>query len=63
MRNQVGVILLCCGIGMLIALFGLLVQRFFGKEIMWAYYGAIVMIYCGAIIIGPEEDKEDNEEN
>jgi hypothetical protein len=63
MRKNVGVILLFCGIGMLIALFGLIAQRFFGEEIMWAYYGAIVMIYCGAIIIGPEEDKEDDEEN
>lgn len=55
--------MLFCGIGMLVALFGLIAQRFFGKEIMWAYYGAIVMIYCGAIIIGPEEDKKDNEDD
>lgn len=63
MRNQVGVILLFCGIGMLIALFGLIAQRFFGEEIMWAYYGGIVMIYCGAIIIGPEEEDEDDEDD
>lgn len=63
MRKNVGVILLCCGMGMLVALFGLLVQRYFGDGIVWAYYLSIIMIYCGAIIIGPEEDKEDDEEN
>lgn len=63
MRKNVGVILLCCGMGMLVALFGLLVQRYFGEGIVWAYYLSIMMIYCGAMMTEPEEEDEDDEDD
>lgn len=55
--------MLCFGMGMLVALFGLLVQRYFGDGIVWAYYLSIIMIYCGAMMTEPEEEDEDDEDD
>ena len=63
MRKSMGTILLFFGIGVLIALFGMITRLFLGEAIMWVYVIAVTLIGGGAMMIDTEEEDDRDEDD